>query len=434
MIVTCSCGIKLKVSDEKITPAGIKIRCPKCGTTHLLKRPVEAAPPVPELSIDTPQAPPAMPWFASSMNIPSSMPLVLIAHDSKAVADMINGVLQEAGMTTDYAPNGLEALKKATELKPRAMIVDVGLTGIYGFELCERLKSHPDTKEIRIILLSSVYGLTAYKRSPVTLYGADDYIEKHHIADQLIPKLSRLLSGEAAPASVPAPESLEMPREEAPPPPPESREEIVPLNMSAPPHRPAPVSRNLDPEIAPVVGDDGKPVMPEIPSVLPQVPVTLGTTSRKSAAPAPMTAPPAPPVEKEPMMTTELPPSKPASPSPQRATVKAEEDASVKLDADFFEHEEYEAPVKASPRVSADPEEIEKARRFARIIVSDIALYSQDAVIEGIRDGTFYDLLKDDVAEGRALYDSRVPEAIRATKDYLQEAFDDFIAAKKKLR
>lgn len=419
MIVTCTCGIKLKVSDDKIGPAGIKIRCPKCGTVHALSRPVETA---------APAAPPAMPWFASASppGPASTLPLVLIAHDSKAVADMINGVLQEAGMTTDYAPNGLEALKKASEMKPQAMIVDVGLTGIYGFELCERLKGDPGTKGIKIILLSSVYGLTAYKRSPVQLYGADDYIEKHHITDQLIPKLNRLLSGETAPS--PKPDAPA----EAPAPTASARGEFTPVNLSAPAPRPAPAPAGERPSRE-LPGDSGAPEMPDIPSVLPRTPVTLGT-ARKAAAPASVPEPArpvpasAPPAAPEPELAAPAPP--PPSESPRR-----EEDASIKLDADFFEHEEYDAsPAKEEPRSSADPEEIEKARRFARIIVSDIALYSQESVAEGIRNGTFYDLLRDDVAEGRAVYEKRVPAAIRATKDYLQEAFDDFIATKKKLR
>jgi hypothetical protein len=111
------------------------------------------------------------------------------------------------------------------------------------------------------------------------------------------------------------------------------------------------------------------------------------------------------------------------------------DNGSVKLDALFFENEEYEAPEKMpAPAASIDPFEVEKAKRFARIIVSDIALYNQEAVKEGIRAGNIHEVLRDDIAEGRTLYDSRVPQEIRATKDYLQEALDNFIASKKKLR
>jgi hypothetical protein len=110
------------------------------------------------------------------------------------------------------------------------------------------------------------------------------------------------------------------------------------------------------------------------------------------------------------------------------------QDETIKLDAAFFEHDEYVAPSKAPVKIDVDPVEVEKARRFARIVVSDIALYNQEAVAEGIAKGTIFDLLKEDILEGRALYDKRVPEAIRASMDYFQEAFDNFIAAKKKQR
>ena len=100
---------------------------------------------------------------------------------------------------------------------------------------------------------------------------------------------------------------------------------------------------------------------------------------------------------------------------------------SFSLDASIFQKEECDIP-----RVEAtDPEAVEKARRFARIIVSDIALYNQDLVIEGLKNGTFFDLLKTDVEDGRELYDKRVPAAIRTKKDYYQEAFDNFLSSAK---
>ena len=101
---------------------------------------------------------------------------------------------------------------------------------------------------------------------------------------------------------------------------------------------------------------------------------------------------------------------------------------SLSLDASIFQKEECDIP-----RVEeGDPEAIEKARRFARIIVSDIALYNQETVVEGIRNGNFFELLKNDIDDGRDLYLKRIPEAIRARKDYYQEAFDNFIGAAKR--
>ncbi len=433
MVITCGCGARLKIIDDKLTAAGVRVKCPKCGVAHLAKRGQEAVQP----------SAPSMPWFAPAsprQDEGGDVPLVLVAHDSSVVADMITGTLQRAGMRTDYAPNGLEALRKATELRPQAMVVDVGLTGIYGFELCERLKGSSDTRSIKIILLSSVYGLTAYKRAPVTLYGADDYIEKHHIPDQLADRLRRLLSGEAAAVQPPvagAQREAEEDVGEAPgrplsplisrkgiaQPRPGAAEDSASGEAGVPPH-----ASGGDIPAAPPERSGPRPwlKMPEAPSILPRTPVTLDASRGVRSTPVG-------PVSTEPIAAL---PETGRDAAPQAAghpPLPAQDDGSIRLDAAFFEHEEYTAP-EAGLRQAPDPEEVEKAKRFARIIVSDIALYNQDAVEQGIRNGTFGELLKEDIAEGRTLYDSRVPVAIRASKDYLQEAFDDFIAAKKKLR
>ena len=435
MIVTCTCGAKLRISDDKLTEAGVRIKCPKCGTAHLARRPAPAA--------SEPVSEPAMPWFApaSSAASPSREPaatapvsapkaepasmqrtvpassssLVLVAHDSRLVADMVQGVVKEAGLTVVHAADGLDALKKATALKPKVMIVDVGLTGIYGFELCERLKGDPDTRNIKIILLSSVYGLTAYKRNPVTLYGADDFIEKHHIPDRLLPKLRQLLSDQ--PAVAPAPAASTGDASPAP--------EQSSRPTAAMPAKPSPQ--------APASGFTA----PEVPDVLPRVPVTLDVARKRVSSQA-STAPGAPPrrVEEPRAPQASSPPAAAAKTTPPKPEIRrpAVQDESLKLDASFFEQDEYAAPVKELQKAAMDPEEVERARRFARLIVSDIVLYNQDAVAEGIARGTFYDLLNEDITEGRALYEKRVPEIIRQSKDYFQEAFDNFIAEKKKQR
>lgn len=75
--------------------------------------------------------------------------------------------------------------------------------------------------------------------------------------------------------------------------------------------------------------------------------------------------------------------------------------------------------------------EHEKAKRLARIVVSDIALYNQDLVKEGIQKGNFYELLKRDIEEAYKLFKERVPAEVRDSHDYLKEAFEQLIASKR---
>ncbi len=55
----------------------------------------------------------------------------------------------------------------------------------------------------------------------------------------------------------------------------------------------------------------------------------------------------------------------------------------------------------------------EAARRLARAISSDLALYNEDKIAEGVRNDNLFDLMEDEIQEGRDLYQSRVaPELI----------------------
>ncbi len=59
------------------------------------------------------------------------------------------------------------------------------------------------------------------------------------------------------------------------------------------------------------------------------------------------------------------------------------------------------------------------ARRIARAVVSDIALYNAKRVEEGIAKDTLFDLLKHEIEEGRNYYLSRVdPEVVSSTNFY----------------
>jgi len=102
-----------------------------------------------------------------------------------------------------------------------------------------------------------------------------------------------------------------------------------------------------------------------------------------------------------------------------------------------IKREEVKPPITAPPppqefQSEEEKAEHEKAKRLARLIVSDIALYNPKLVEEGVRNGTFYQLLEKDIKQAYKLYTERVPEHVRTKTDYLKMAFEDFISTKKK--
>jgi hypothetical protein len=57
----------------------------------------------------------------------------------------------------------------------------------------------------------------------------------------------------------------------------------------------------------------------------------------------------------------------------------------------------------------------ERARQFARAIASDLAMYNEAKLVQGIQNDTLFDSMKDEIEEGRQHFKSRVTPEIAST-------------------
>lgn len=166
MVVVCpKCKTRLKVDESKIKVAGSRFKCPKCRIVLLVKKP--AAPPRKQLDKNK----------------------ILVAHSKAETTKEITSILTQNGFHTITSVDGIDAMIKATKELPFLTIVDVGLPKIFGFEVCRRLKQQAETKEMKFILVGSVYDKKRYIREPESLHGADDYMDEQQIAEKLIEKV-----------------------------------------------------------------------------------------------------------------------------------------------------------------------------------------------------------------------------------------------------
>lgn len=69
----------------------------------------------------------------------------------------------------------------------------------------------------------------------------------------------------------------------------------------------------------------------------------------------------------------------------------------------------------------------EAAIRLARAICSDVSLYNEAKIIQGIEQDNFFELLRDELEEGRELYRSRVSPELLARSNYYDRAIIDVI-------
>ena len=75
-------------------------------------------------------------------------------------------------------------------------------------------------------------------------------------------------------------------------------------------------------------------------------------------------------------------------------------------------------------RIIKTPDE---AKRLARTILSDILLYNQAKVKEGIEKDSLFQVLTEELAEGKKYYETMVDEAVRQTTNFFNEAVVDVL-------
>ena len=113
---------------------------------------------------------------------------VLIVEDDADLADVVARGLRQAGLAVDVAFDGEEALEKATVTPYEVVVLDRGLPGISGDEVCRQLIA--DTPPPRIIMLTAAGNVDA--RVEGLAIGADDYLPKPFVMAELVARVLAL--------------------------------------------------------------------------------------------------------------------------------------------------------------------------------------------------------------------------------------------------
>ena len=128
----------------------------------------------------------------------STQPLVLVADDEPRITKLVSIVLTEEGFRVVTANGGEEALKKAEEIRPDIVLLDIVMPDLDGIEVMRQLR---ERRPVAVILLTAK-GSTADKSKGLDL-GADDYIAKPFHPDELAARVRAVLrrSSGASPGS-----------------------------------------------------------------------------------------------------------------------------------------------------------------------------------------------------------------------------------------
>jgi len=94
---------------------------------------------------------------------PTKPPLVLLVEDDRSGRLLYADWLVGAGFRVEQAHNGLQALERAFDLIPDAILTDLNIPGIDGYELTKRLKADPRTREIPVVAIT---GYAPFRQDP----------------------------------------------------------------------------------------------------------------------------------------------------------------------------------------------------------------------------------------------------------------------------
>ena len=117
---------------------------------------------------------------------------VLIVDDNAQNLELLMAYMEEVpNVTIIPATNGLEALAKVAEEQPDLILLDVMMPRMSGFEVCRRLKSDPETRDVQIVMVTALNEMGDHERAVDC--GTDEFLTKPVNRIELITRVKSLL-------------------------------------------------------------------------------------------------------------------------------------------------------------------------------------------------------------------------------------------------
>lgn len=117
---------------------------------------------------------------------------VLIVDDNVQNLELIEAYLEELdGVTTISATDGEGCLKKVESDRPDLILLDIMMPRMSGYEVCQRLKSDPTTRDIPIVMVTALHEMGDIERGVEV--GTNDFISKPVNRADLLARVKALL-------------------------------------------------------------------------------------------------------------------------------------------------------------------------------------------------------------------------------------------------
>lgn len=118
-------------------------------------------------------------------------PYILVVDDNKITTKLLRRYLESNGFEASEAYDGVDCLEKLKERKPNAVVLDVMMPRMDGYETVNNIKNNPETKDIPVVIVTALNDVANQLKSIEA--GSDDFLSKP-IEEKLLVAKVKLLS------------------------------------------------------------------------------------------------------------------------------------------------------------------------------------------------------------------------------------------------
>ena len=116
---------------------------------------------------------------------------VLIVDDNAQNVELLQAFLEALPVKIVTAYDGVEALERVREHNPDLILLDIMMPRMSGFQVCKRIKSDPETKDIQVLMVTALNELGDIEQASEC--GTDDFVSKPVNKFELLTRVKSLL-------------------------------------------------------------------------------------------------------------------------------------------------------------------------------------------------------------------------------------------------
>ena len=116
---------------------------------------------------------------------------ILLVDDNQQNLELIQAYLEALPVEIATARDGVEAIESINQDPPDLVLLDVMMPRMSGFEVCQKLKTNPDTRDIVVIMVTALHEVADYERAVES--GTDDFLSKPVNKLELLTRVRSLL-------------------------------------------------------------------------------------------------------------------------------------------------------------------------------------------------------------------------------------------------